>query len=293
MTWFKVDDRFHSHPKVLALRAGKYEETAIALWVKAGAWCMSNLTDGAVPSYAVETLVRRNGAKAAAELVRVGLWEVDGDGFRFRAWDEYQPSKSEVEAKRKKSADKVAGWRAKKRDGNQPCNQVTQEDVTRSVTMPPTRPDPTHTSPSEKTITSESETPPADSPKLDAVKHVFAAWLREHVDPAQWAKCKLNGKRRRVIEARLREDYLPEQLIDAIRGVKLSRWHMGENPDGRKYTGLETVLRDGAQVEKFAQMLVDPPRPRAGMVPVGRFSAHGDSLDLADDLFGPLEVANG
>lgn len=146
MTWFKVDDRFHSHPKVLALRSGAHEETAIALWLKAGSWCASNLTDGAVPSYVLDSLVRRNGAKAAAELVRVGLWETTADGFRFRSWSEYQPSKSDVESKREKTARKVADWRDKKRASERACNQVTRADVTAPVTLPPTRPDPTRNS---------------------------------------------------------------------------------------------------------------------------------------------------
>ncbi len=153
MTWFKVDDRFHSHPKVLALRSGAHEETAIALWLKAGSWCASNLTDGAVPSYVLDSLVRRNGTKAAAELVRVGLWEATEDGFRFRSWSEYQPSKSDVESKREKTARKVADWREKKRASDKVCNPVTPVDVTASVTLPPTRPDP-----SRSLTTFESDT---------------------------------------------------------------------------------------------------------------------------------------
>lgn len=143
---------------------------------------------------------------------------------------------------------------------------------------------------------SESAPPPLapDEPEPpDSVRLVFDAWLSEHVDPAQHAKCKLNDKRRAVIKARLRERYTVDQLVAAIRGVKNSGWHMGENPEGRKYTGLETILRDGAQVEKFEALLAEPPKPRSGMVPVGRFSAHGDSLDLADNFFGPREVAHG
>ena len=35
MTWFKVDDKFHSHRKVAALGA---DVAALSLWVVAGSW---------------------------------------------------------------------------------------------------------------------------------------------------------------------------------------------------------------------------------------------------------------
>jgi hypothetical protein len=166
VTWFKVDDRFHSHPKVLALRAGQHEETAIALWVKAGSWCASNLTDGAVPTYVLNTLVRRNAEKAAAELVRVGLWETADDGFRFRSWDEYQPTKDAVESRRRKNAEKVATWRDRNRAGDPPCNQVTGDGVTAPVTLPPSRPVPI------SSLRSESVAP--DTRQM--VRFAFGEW---------------------------------------------------------------------------------------------------------------------
>jgi hypothetical protein len=112
-------------------------------------------------------------------------------------------------------------------------------------------------------LSSESETPPFGPAKPDPVQVVFQAWLEELVDRPQWPKCKLNAKRKALIRSRLRE-YPPERLVAAIRGVKLSRWHMGENPDGKRYTGLQTILRDGEQVEKFEAMLTSPPKRMHG-----------------------------
>ncbi len=140
MPWFKVDDQFFAHQKVLALRTSSLEDTAIALWTKAGSWSMSKLTDGEVPAYVVETLVRKNAIKAADELVRVGLWEKTDEGYRFRSWDEYQPSKEKVVTDRKKNADKIADWRAKNPKPKR--NQVTPSEVT-----PPPYPYPYPSSP--------------------------------------------------------------------------------------------------------------------------------------------------
>ena len=57
MPWFKVDDNLAFHHKVVA--AGN---AAMGLWVRAGAMCAQQLTDGFVPDHMVNTL----GSKALA-----------------------------------------------------------------------------------------------------------------------------------------------------------------------------------------------------------------------------------
>lgn len=102
MTWFKVDDTLAFHAKVVA--AGN---PAMGLWVRAGAWCAQQLTDGELPDHMVATLGNR--AQAGA-LVRAGLWEPTDTGYRFHEWsgEGRQPTRDEVEARR-------AEWREKKR----------------------------------------------------------------------------------------------------------------------------------------------------------------------------------
>jgi len=95
MPWFKVDDKFHEHPKVVEARVeGGW--SAVGVWLGAGTWCNSHLTDGQVP----HSWVALNDAHAeAAALVKAGLWvETDG-GFEFKDYMDYQPSKAEVVAK--------------------------------------------------------------------------------------------------------------------------------------------------------------------------------------------------
>ena len=140
MSWFKVDDGFDSHPKVLDVPL-----RSIGLWTKAGAWSARNLTDGAVPSAAIRLL---GGTKADAQrLVDAGLWTVDRSGrdavYRFHDWEDFNPTSSQVKEQRRKTAERVSNWRERRR------NSVT-ESTGNSVTPPvrnaapdPTRPDPT------------------------------------------------------------------------------------------------------------------------------------------------------
>jgi hypothetical protein len=100
--WFKVDDNLAFHAKTVA--AGN---AAMGLWVRAGSWCAQQLTDGHVPDHIAATL----GTVAQAnKLVSVRLWERTDGGFRFHEWNAEgrQPSRSDVEKRRKDDADRKA-----------------------------------------------------------------------------------------------------------------------------------------------------------------------------------------
>lgn len=92
MPWFKVDDTFPHHAKVMS--AGN---AAIGLWVRAGAWSMQQLTDGFVPTHVARQLGTRT---EAARLVDNGLWIEKDDGYLFHEWEQRQPSRVQVEADR-------------------------------------------------------------------------------------------------------------------------------------------------------------------------------------------------
>lgn len=93
MPWFKVDDSFHDHPKVL-----EASDAAVALWVRAGTWSARNLMNGFVPS---ALLARVGGDRdSAEELVHCGLWERSRGGYQFHDWSDYQPDAEEERVKR-------------------------------------------------------------------------------------------------------------------------------------------------------------------------------------------------
>lgn len=102
MTWFKVDDSFYSHPKVIAS-----ELDAIGLWVIAGAWCGAKLTNGFVPDRAARWLAQDEG-QTAAKLVAAGLWKRTKGGYEFHDWASYNPTRTGVDKVRTR-------WREQKR----------------------------------------------------------------------------------------------------------------------------------------------------------------------------------
>ena len=105
MPWVKLDDQFHSNPKVVAAGA-----EAVALYTVALSWCGAYLTDGFIPAGQVRRLALSDHyEEATRRLVAVGLWhEVDG-GYEIHDYLEYNPTAEEV--KESKQARAEAGRR--------------------------------------------------------------------------------------------------------------------------------------------------------------------------------------
>ncbi len=146
MVWFRVDDSLHDHPKVDALEPGRLHDAAIALWTLAGSWCARHLTDGHIPAARIARLGVTTHTKAAAELVRVGLWVTTADGFAFHQWAERQPLRDDVTLQREAAAERQRKHRnasvteSVTRD-NGSDSGVSHTTPARAFPVPP-RPDP-------------------------------------------------------------------------------------------------------------------------------------------------------
>lgn len=143
MAWFKADDQLPFHPKVLA--AGN---AAMGLWIRAGTWSSSQLTDGFIPTAIASAMANECDADA---LVDANLWDrVDG-GYQFHDWSDFQPSAEEERAKRearkragRKGAAARWGDKSNGKSHNKPHN--TPDGTADGKTMPRSRPRPNHSS---------------------------------------------------------------------------------------------------------------------------------------------------
>lgn len=145
MPWFKIDDGFWSHPKVLEL-----SPEALALWVRAGSYSAGHLTDGEVKRSTLRLLGAAD--SLADELVANGLWDLDpaGNSWWFHDWEQYQPSATATKEKRaalsveRSRAGANGAAKRWQKDGKTDGKllSVSHEGVD-SKTIAPTRPDPT------------------------------------------------------------------------------------------------------------------------------------------------------
>lgn len=109
MSWFKVDDTAHTHPKLRG--AGT---AAIGLWTLGGSYAAQYLTDGRVHA----PFVKANGtAPQIKKLVAAGLWhpanhacprcpQPDNGDYQIHDYLIYNPTRVKVMAERERAAEK-------------------------------------------------------------------------------------------------------------------------------------------------------------------------------------------
>lgn len=110
MTWFLVDDGFHSHSK--ARKVAAKCPAALGLWVIAGSWCSDKLTDGFVPDDDLPWLLP-GAEELAAELVAARLWRRVKGGYQFHDFGDVNKLKAQVMADREAAKERMRRLRSR------------------------------------------------------------------------------------------------------------------------------------------------------------------------------------
>lgn len=150
MTWFKVDDRFPTHRKVMGLPRGQRRVAAVGAWTLLGAWCAANGTEGHVSTALVEEFGIPS--RPISDLIGAGLLEHADGGYVLHDYLDYNPTAEQVAADRiaarerqRRARERARESRTAREDRHAVTNGVSHGPVTPGVTVPPTRPDPTYT----------------------------------------------------------------------------------------------------------------------------------------------------
>lgn len=109
----------------------------------------------------------RNPAKAAAELVEAGLWNVVGDGWAVHDYTDHQRSKARIEKDRAENAQRQAKHRKAQQQQKSQRNHANSNGVTKTVDTdtdnptPPKPPPPNDADPLDEFV--PANTPPPAS----------------------------------------------------------------------------------------------------------------------------------
>lgn len=103
MPWFRLEDSFHSHPKVI--RAGN---EAVGLYVRCGTYAAEHLTDGFIPEHVA---LLYGSAELAETLVGAKLWRRTRGGWRMPDYLDYNPSAQQVDKEREAKTERQRRWR--------------------------------------------------------------------------------------------------------------------------------------------------------------------------------------
>ncbi len=241
MTWGKVDDQLHSHPK--ATTAGC---EAMGLWVLALSFCCAYTLDGRVSRADARRIGGARGVVLAGKLVASGLWHEEGDGWVFHDWSRYQPTRADVLAERERKANagrlgglaKARAVAAASSDSASNGIAAAKHVDTAAALLPIPSPIP------EIRETSVPDVGPA---MPDRVREIFDHWL------ACWKRVvggsnppKLSDPRRAKIRARLTEGYTVEQVKTAIDAMWGSAFHV----ENRHYD-IDLVCRSSTKLDAF------------------------------------------
>lgn len=114
MPWARLDDNFHSHPKVRQVWRCR---PALGLYAMSLSYCMAFGTEGRIPPEFVEDQLPDAGERGTvvAELERAGLWESNGNGWHVHDFLDYNPSNADIEERREADRER----KRKERGGTQ------------------------------------------------------------------------------------------------------------------------------------------------------------------------------
>jgi hypothetical protein len=115
------------------------------IYVEAALYCRENLTDGVIDraqlSFWTPDVTRQRKVKLLNELATLGALEFITDGWRipWNVWCEWNPTRSEVEDKRRQDAERKAEWRAKRMNQSQRSPEDVPLGQTWDTTSNPVR----------------------------------------------------------------------------------------------------------------------------------------------------------
>lgn len=263
MSWAKLDDRFHDNRKVR--RAWLNYPPAVGLYVMALTYCAQHETDGRVDGefVLVNMPAKRERERMTSALVDAGLWALSEDGWLVCNYLEFNPSRSDLDEKRRKDADRKARGRNSPTrptnvhaDSTRTPNGLQAESAWSPLSVQPesARPDPTRplsppTPQGEEAVGAVNLRPAATD-----VRKVFDTWQESKAAQSGHKQTAvLDEPRRKQIQRALRNHSL-DDVLAAVQGWRKSPHHRGENDTATVYNDLELLLRNAGHIEKFRDL---------------------------------------
>lgn len=236
--WFAVSLRFFDDPKMVAV-----SPEAQLIYLRGIAYSRQHMTDGHVPKQVVKSWLSRRYRRVISELTSSYLW-VNSDfagqeSFLNESFTKWNPSRAEVAKVREQRRNRTQRHRESKR-----LSRVTADDSNGSVTVPEKRRE-------EKSINPPN---PPRGDEAEKAREVFEYWAAVMGKP----QARFTPDRRKKISTRLKDGYTVDQLKRAVDGCRSSKYHMGDNPGGKKYNSIELIFRNGDKLESFMGMTEKP-----------------------------------
>lgn|SRR3990167_5748682 len=266
MSWVRLDDQFHNHPKLPML--GSTMLACIGLHTLALSWCSAYLTDGFIPKDQIPRLAgdlslllpEGNPWDLVARLVAVNLWEDGEEGYQIHDYLDYNPSKRDVVKLRKMRAE--LGKKGGKQKASNLSSKLLASEVANALANKKQNRTPSPSpSPFPQDLKKEEAktTPPADAGVADSslngwgTPEALVALYNEATPDECPSVTKLSPARR--VKAKRYLSAFPDRdfWASTFEQIKLSPFLSGLKPsqDGRRFVAdfdwLLTKGKDGTE----------------------------------------------
>lgn len=227
MTWARLDDTFHHHPKPMQVSL-----SAIGLFALGLSYAADNETRGRLPERWVLGRIVGDDQSAPQQLVDAGLWTRDGSAYEIHDFHDYNLKPEELEERRR-------GDRERQRKRRQPPRD--------SAVTPGTGKGPGSSGSGSGTATGQTE----------ALGREFQEWLQDYHGATGRVSVRGSHSARDQFVARRKEGYSLEELKLATRGC-----HGDDFCRERGFDVPDTILR-ASKVERYIELgrNADKPKP--------------------------------
>lgn len=238
MPWVKLDDRFPSHRKVALL-----SDRAFRLHVSAICWCAENLTDGRIGDRELPLVAHIRGIKATAkQLEEAGVWDRVEGGWLVHDYLDYNPSRDQVLAERKKNAERQERWRQRKNGKPTPpdgSSNGRSNGVTRGGEMQPDDTTTTRQQHDGDTNATRNEAVPGEESQVSAIRNGVTNGAPTRPVPEPLSMADVDGESARPVPRAVErsDDHLAPidvdgfELTDAMRAWGLRTFGPGLDID--------------------------------------------------------------
>jgi len=244
-----------------------------ALYISGMAWAAEHETDGLLPRtigrfapyWLMDAMHEHVSLQSwsldelANELCYVGVWETLGEeGYKIVGWLKRNVS-VDLLNRRRQAARKGGKRSAEKRNENKKSEAHASSGASTELRVKRLR--------VKEQKLELTEGSAASVARPSAVEQVWKHYLSSKLVQKSGAKL-LTPKRKKMLQARLKEGFTVKNLIAAIDGVQKDPWRMEPGEQTRRK--FEVLFRDAGQIETFEAMNEQPPTSRRSKNPDDR-----------------------
>lgn len=204
----------------------------------------------------------------------------------FRSWEKRRASGTNAARNAQRNAARIENGCGAQCSQPNPTQPNPDQGANAPLSNPPVGDDSTGAG-SQSPEPVETPKAPEREPRDTPTRRIFDHWRETMKHPG----ARLDEKRTRAIRHALQLGYTEERIRQAITGCSLTPHNMGDNDRGQRYDGLELILRNADQIDRFIGNATNPPKPKPRSASGRRHDPDDQTRDRYGVKYGSIILA--